>query len=170
MVKNIMQNTLVLLWQICLLRLGPQDLPYSKPQCAAVVLLSLLFNAIAVLLIGGHFIVLLYLPLLVALYVGFVWALLAFKHQTERFVQTVTALRGTDAILSALSLPVVLLQVLVPGLPAILLQILWLILVIWTLSVTGHILKNALNVSMLMGVALAITLMLLVNSLLNLIL
>ncbi len=157
-------NIIQLLWNICLLRKGPDILPYSVSLFIIVTLINYAFvlagvwdvnNLGLTALKGGSLI-------LVALFL--VYGLLYFRGIAERFVQTATAIFGTSAIISLGSLPLVAISWLLQtsGVEAsgihMLLFTLVVFLYIWSVAVDGWIFSNAMNISMGFGLFWAILL------------
>ena len=146
--------------EICLLRLGPQDLPASP------VLLGIALAAHAGL---GIAITALYYPFLTAVAVSvtgtvllglLAFVLLSVRGLVERFFQTYAAFAGTGAVLEALALPLVaLLETNEPAGAAsaagVILTIPWLALLVWSWVVSGHILRHALSVHLTVGIGIS---------------
>ena len=161
-----------LFWEICLLRVRPQDLPCS----ASLLALSLAgYFAVGVLL------ALLQLPkgqaFPAALLDTFMlsvlaWVVLWSRGLSGRYTQTLTALAGSGAMLGLLALPLLSWQMRslqtsddAVTLPALLILI-W---TGWNLGVVAHILRHALSTLFVVGVALALAYMYIVWSIMNLI-
>lgn len=144
-------------FDLCRLRLRPQDLPASQVLLRSVLVAYFLVSAATALTS---------LPLAPSLVgalvdVGLLGLLtgLALRARAvpERYTQTLTALAGTGTVLGLLALPVLAGMSAAstgPGLQA-LLSNLWLILLIWNLVVMGHIARHALSVSLPAGLAVA---------------
>lgn len=157
--------------EICLLRLGPQDLPASP---------FLLGIAVAAYLGLGVLVTALHYPFLTAVGISvtgaLIFGLLAFvllsvRGVSERFFQTCAAFAGTGAVLEAAALPLVaLLEPIEPegtgagaragagSAAGLLLTLPWLALLIWSWVVGGHILRHALSVRLTAGIGLSIAL------------
>jgi hypothetical protein len=151
---------------LCLLRSGPQDLPYH------LGLTQLLVGTLAVLeLVYSQ---LLEIPLAlprVALSIGlllaFPWLLLAIRGLRARYLQTLAALAAVELLFTALFLPLALAVIDLPPpdpeapeLLQILLGLLTLVLLGWKLTVHGHILRHALDWPRLPALLLALALFL----------
>jgi hypothetical protein len=152
-----MKNLIELLRDLCLLRRGPQDLPYSPGLLAALVLALLAFNAVVAAQVPRVsaaqevFAVLLLL--------GLVRATLALAGKPERFMQTATAMIGVRIVFMLLSLPLV---VYVTSLPQDVAQLTGgqtlvvllgsAVLFAWQVAVRGHVLRHALDQPMRIGV------------------
>ena len=146
-------------FEICLLRAGPQDLPASSvllmltliAYCSAGLLLSLvntgLANAILLVVVD------------VLLLAGLAYLILWIRLLTVRFMQALTALAGSGAILEFSIWPVVYWQQLStatdgPGLLiASLLLWIWLF---WNIAVVGHILRHTLSTTFFNGALLSL--------------
>jgi len=144
---------------ICLLRAGPQDLPASTvlltltliAYSTAGLLLSLVSTSLtnALLLVVAD----------VLLLAGLAYLILWIRLLTARFLQTLTALTGTGAILEFSIWPVLYWQQLSvatngPGLLiASLLLWVWLF---WNIAVVGHILRHTLSTTFFNGALLSL--------------
>lgn len=145
--------------KIALRRLGPEHLPSSS----FLLLLSgaayaFMQAAIAAPTYGFSLVLLRSLVLDLALLVSCVWALLQIIGRPARLQQTLTALLGTGALLSALLIPVIYWwqfmadqQSARPVTMALVVAV-----VIWTLVVNGHILSRALSAPYAVGIVIAI--------------
>ncbi|MGH8498363.1 MAG: hypothetical protein ACRERV_06110 [Methylococcales bacterium] len=138
---------------ICLFRLGPQDLPAS----AFLFGLVLCLNGIV-----GLVILSIEAPLLTAiaeflvslgLLVGFIWILLALDGKTLRFQQTLTALLGTDIVISLAALPFLIWISFDHHFTAA--TYLLVASMIWNVAVVGHIIRHALSSPYLFGLGLS---------------
>ncbi len=144
-----------LLWEICRLRKGPQDLP------AVPVLVSLTLGADLVLSSLGRAMAATPLQALresavgLGAMVAFLFIVLAARGRRARFVQTVSAAAGTDAVITALLLvPMALARLGV--LPGEILNGVVLLAIIWMVTVLAHVLRHALDVTMGIGVLLTV--------------
>lgn len=143
------------LFDICLLRTAPQELPHSWELLGLTLTVGLGLgyaamwaygpapNAVPTLLIGLLFTL------------GFIYGILAFRGLQIRFVQTASAIFGTDAIITLISLPV--LSAAATGND----QDAYLLLAMaglgtWNLLVMGHILRHALSLPLLGGILVAL--------------
>jgi hypothetical protein len=148
-------------FEICLLRAGPQDLPVSRfllwvslLAYAAVGMVMSLQNldvARAILLVAID----------TALLATLLFALLWSRALLERYLQTLTALLGTGAILQLAALPILSWQqeglgdetVTTALMIASLLLWIWLL---WNMLVVGHILRHTLSTRLPIGVLLGL--------------
>ena len=100
-----MYDIIKLLFEICLFKKGPQDIPYSVwlPR-----LLMIIYVSVSGLTLSFHFdglAVFLQLITDMLLVVGFVGLLLSVNRRLSRFNQTLSAVLGTDAMISFMALP-----------------------------------------------------------------
>ncbi|MFO1350694.1 MAG: hypothetical protein U1F68_08470 [Gammaproteobacteria bacterium] len=146
---------------VCLLRSGPQDLPYSYALLEICVLAYGLSGLGALLLGFGAqrwFGALILTLIDMGLIAGFSYAMLSHLGQINRWVQTLTALFGVGALLQVASLPLTAWQAQAldekgdPSLPWLLSQG----LAVWSIMVNGHILQQAFSTSRGIGVAYAL--------------
>lgn len=161
-----MQPLISLFIDIALHRKGPQDVPAAGAILGLALLAYLLVGAMTLwpsaaglrLLVGQ-------LALDVLLAVSIVGGLLAVTGRAGRIRQTLAALFGTGALLSAIALPFVWVAARaladgapVPGmeLPALLSTLVMFVLLLASLLVTGHILRHALDWSYAAGVLAAV--------------
>jgi len=140
------------LWQIALLRAGPQDLPTGN---ASMVLAIAMFSGVVV--VSGvtdtgstrmpDFVIAIVLPTIAAA------SILGFHGLGARFRQTVAALFGTGALISLINVPLWLsTQSPIPA-PVVMLALVGLF---WSLAVDGHIWRNALDCSYAGGLMTAV--------------
>ena len=100
-----MFDIIKLLFDICLFKKGPQDLPYSV---WLLRLLLVVYVSIRVLMLSIHFDwlnVLLQVIVDILLVAGFFWIMLYLARKLGRFYQVLSAVLGTDALISFFALP-----------------------------------------------------------------
>lgn len=163
-----MIEILRLLFGICQRRLGPQDLPHSpallRGLLMAVVGLQLLFAWLLGEALDAPGRLLFSLAVALAL----PWLLLHWRGRRERYVQTMSAMLGTDILFGFAMMPLVWY---VSGMPPpsatvpptgaqALISLLALGLMGWKIAVAGHIWRHALDWPMVGGVLLALALFL----------
>ena len=145
-------------WEICLLRKGPEDVPYSPPLMLLLLLLgyvvdnlriNLLLPGITAWQLAG--ILLLHTLLMLSITAG----LLTLFGYRARIIQTLTALTGTGVILSLLMLPLDFITRQNPQ-NFTMASLIIMAVQIWSLVIIGHILTHALSVHRLTGVIIAI--------------
>ncbi len=134
---------------ICLFRKGPQDVPVSLWLMYATIAASILVSTLANWLLwkpgqpfGGF---LLTLAILLWMVIG----LLYWRGKMARLKQTFAALFGTDAVITAISLPITLYPLPQPEQTAtgtdLLIAFVQLGVLAWSLLVIAHILRHALE-------------------------
>ncbi len=150
-----MTTLLTRLIQIILLRQGPQDLPAGRTVLLASLALYVLVAAVslntgrtpeqptAVLVLAAG------LPLIL------VWIVLKVKSLVSRWEQTLSALYGTSALLSLVTLPLNFDASPEPAAPVVLISLL---IFLWSFAVDAHIWRNALETSFAAGLAVAMLL------------
>jgi hypothetical protein len=146
--------------QLCFLRARPQDLPASQALLGLVAAVNVLIGTLLVSpALGNPFTALQASLLDTAILAGFVWLLLRFRSHPGRFVQAATAAIGVSAVIAAASLP---LQWMLPtdtagGVTAAAetVSLALLLLIVWLQVALGHVLRHALDTSLMLGIGLA---------------
>ncbi|HET6632125.1 MAG TPA: hypothetical protein VFG73_05395 [Rhodanobacteraceae bacterium] len=143
---------------LCLLRIGPQDLPFAPPLLWILVVLNLLLGLLGGALVGyaGNAL----LSAVVSIGVSFVllYALLALRQLQPRFVQAATGLMAAALLFGLLGLPSYVLLTPLPAeaqamtRPQMIALLLLLPVSIWSLVVSANIYRHALSRSWLAGV------------------
>jgi len=105
----------------------------------------------------------------VLIMVLFSWSVLRLTKKTARYMQTLTALAGTGAVLGLVGLPLIqrAAQVHMDEGPSGTLVLGWLLLLVWSISVQAHIYRHALSTRYGAGLLVAGLQMVLVISLLE---
>lgn len=146
---------LKLLIQICLLRTGPQALPAAPKLLSRSLIAYVTVGVIALMTTHGFRAALVAALADAALMLVLLQVALVWRGRRARFLQTATALAGTGAVLGLLLLPVL-------GLAGggtevgALASLLWLLLFGWSLAVAGHILREAFETQLPVGVLAAL--------------
>jgi hypothetical protein len=149
-----MPPLLTLIRDICLLRRGPQDVPYSIPLLAAVA------AACIVLQLGVA--VARNVPLGQVFGGAVIWLLFTMRGLRNRFVQSATALLGCALAFTLLSLPIALL---VADRPLttdqvtplqLLLGVVSLPLLVWKIAVDAHVFRHSFDIPFLSGIVIAL--------------
>lgn len=138
-----MFDIIKLLLDICLFKKGPQNLPYSV---WLLRLLLVVYISVRVLMLSMRFDwldVLLQIIVDVFLVTVFFWTLLYLSRKLGRFYQVMSAVLGTDALISFLALPGI--ATMETGRGGLLALLITLGLIGWHWAVTGHIISNALD-------------------------
>lgn len=134
------------------LRLGPQDLPSGSRVLVACLGLYALVTGISLIDSSREIHPLMLLAIAMALPLALSWIVLKWRGLTARWEQTVSALFGSSAVLSIISLPLNLLSGEQPPAP---LALALLVIFFWSFAVDAHIWRHALNVAYSTGLALA---------------
>jgi len=148
-----MFDIIKLLFDICLFKKGPQDLPYSG---WLLRILLIVYVSVRVLMLSIHYgwlDVLLQVIVDVILLAGFVGIILYLAGKLGRFCQALSALLGTDALISFFALPGM--ATMETGQGGLLVFLVMLGLIGWHWAVTGHIIRNALEQSLSFSLGLA---------------
>lgn len=144
------------LLDVCLLRAGPQDLPYSRDFMILTMAGSLGAGLLAVGILEETRFALLELVLTYLFTVAFLYAVLSFRGFTGRFIQTASAVFGADAIITLVALPA-LHAASGAGAERPVTGLAMLALGLWNLAVLGHILRHALDTILPVGVLVALS-------------
>ncbi len=154
-----MLSILSYFWQLCLLRTGPEKIPRSITITGSLVFVFLLIQTISVLITYSNIRVFQVLILVVIEFImeaSIIYGLLRFKNVAYRFLSTLSAVLGSNAIFICMLLAINLLMIdLETGWIADFLNILALICFFWWLAVFGFILSRSASISMLLGTVLA---------------
>jgi len=152
-----------LIRDICLLRRGPQDLPYSVSLLAAVAAASIVLQlGIAVVRAAPLNGVLAGALLELMFTLGALNVILTLRGLRNRFVQSATALLGCTLAFILLNVPVLLLigepPTTVEQLSSlqVMLVLVSLPLVVWKVLVDAHIFRHSFNVPFLSGIVIAL--------------
>jgi len=142
-----------LLFTLCLFRKGPQDIPYSQALFRLSIISYALVSYLLLQLSITSLQALLQVIIEIILVLIFSLAILSLTNKRSRFMQTASALLGTDALISCAALPVI--ATLTIDNNNLLAFFTMLALMIWHWLVTAHILRHALEqtFSFAMGIA-----------------
>lgn len=134
-------------FDLCLLRLAPQDLPFSTFLLGAVLVLDLLFSWVLGAIANAPAQAWLQAVVGILVMVIFTCGVLRLKQYGPRCLQTLTALSGVNLLLTLIALPLAgwSAQVEPNQEAALLTALLWFALIIWSLVITAHIFKHALS-------------------------
>jgi hypothetical protein len=142
-----------LLFDICLFKKGPQDLPPSIWLLRMLVVVDVIVSFFMVSIRNDWVVSLLQAIASVLLIVGFSGIMLYLTRKRERFYQATGALLGVDALISFFALPAMASMMIGRG--ALLAFIITIALMIWHWAVTGHIIRNALGQTLTFSLGLA---------------
>lgn len=150
-----MKTVFQLFWQICRLKQSPEFVP-TQSWFVAVVIIANLFCSLLVSLSTGTELTL--LPAATSIVVGqtttaaLIWIALNLRELGGRFVSTITALFGCDLIITAafgVILPLA-------SLASAITPLVFLLFLIWSISVAGYILHRALKSHLAIGIMVAL--------------
>lgn len=155
-----MNAFLQLFWQLCLFRIGPERVPTFSTFVLVVACANIAVSALAGLV--GPFAerpsAAFALPVMHAAVIGAsTWLVLLAKGLQQRFTATFLALLGTDALITGLSLPLsaALRPSDAPNLIDLLASVAQLGLLVWWITVAGHVFARALEIARGQGIAVA---------------
>lgn len=140
---------------LCLLRRAPQDLPASQ----SLLVVVLVVNALVGIVLGiqtwaGIGVALAATALDIAILLGLLRVALQVRGVLPRFTQSATALLGAGTLFSLLAMPLQPLLDAPEDIEAG--ALLYLLLLVWVQLVYGHVLRHALNLKLVSGVALSL--------------
>jgi len=140
-----------------LLRRPPQSDPLSLVALAGALSAYLMAALLQARAAAGWKLAFGITTLDVVIMVLFSWFVLQLAGKSERFIQTLTALAGTGAVLGVLAIPLARqMAELQPGSAKIgAVSLGWLVLFAWSLAVQAHIFRHALSARFGAGVLLA---------------
>lgn len=138
-----MYDYLLLIFNICLLKKGPQDIPHSSLILRLSILAYALVSFLLLQISTDSFQALLQIAVEIMITVGFVALMLGIARKTYRFVQTASSLLGTDALMSAFAMPII--GTLSVDSNNILAFFAILALMIWHWIINAHIIRHALD-------------------------
>ena len=156
-------------FEICLLKKGPQDVPASRFLFQLVLLAYVSLNAIMLMLLEDDFVYSL-VAIVVDLFlvVGLIKLVLIFANMPDRFLKTISAVLGTTIVMS---IGMMMAQVWYDSVESEAAKefpgFLALVIFGWNIVVIGHILKNALDTFLSIGILLAVVYILVQASVLS---
>ena len=146
---------LLQLFEICLMRIGPQALPVSKKLLWRMVVAYVITSMMALAPSGDLGMAMSAALLDAGLMLGLLYLACAWQRRTARFLQAASALAGAGALLGLLLLPVLSLS-LTGGDASSIASLLWLMLFGWSLAITGHVLRHTFEIPFPYGVLAAV--------------
>ena len=157
-----------LLFNICMLRSGPEDLPHSRALLGVLIIV----NFAASMLIGSFVndFRVAGLSSVTALFFSFAFTKLILLRKPERFLQTFSAMLGADAIISIASIPSFYSAQYLPlsGVAELFFNVTVFVLSVWVVVVYGYIFSRALSTLMGYGIAISVGYALLITLVVNL--
>ncbi len=142
---------------ICLFRKGPKDVPASAALLKACLLAYGLSGLLVLILSTPVPVALLQVLLDMILLAGLLHLALIVRRHPQRFGQTLSTLTGTGTLMALLALP--LMSWLVqqsPDSATELPSVLLLVLMVWSIAVMAHILRQSFETSIWIGALCAI--------------
>ncbi|ABM62770.1 hypothetical protein [Halorhodospira halophila] len=141
---------------ICLFRDGPQDLPYSATHLLALIAGSMALTYIAAGNLPDTDAVGLQVAVATGFSLAFLYALLLLRGLTPRFIQSATAMFGTDVLIgipvTLMTFPIATYGVEQAGGAAAGILLLW----FWQVAILGHIFRHTLEMRLALGILLAL--------------
>ncbi|MDI1293930.1 MAG: hypothetical protein PSV18_14460 [Methylobacter sp.] len=131
------------LFDICLLKKGPQNLPPSVWWLRIGLVVDVTVSFLMANLSRDWLTALLQAMVSALLIIGFSWLILYVGRKRQRFYQTTIALLGTDALIGFIALPGM--ASMMTGKGVFLAFMVTVGLIIWHWVVAGHIIRNALG-------------------------
>jgi len=144
---------LSLIFEICLLRKGPQHLPGSRAPAVASLAAYVAAGLVAQSMVTPDAEIVAPVLLDAGLSVALVMLALNARGHLDRVFETITAMMGTGTLFTLAAVPLLYLigrQAEEQAAPAPVV-LLWLGLVVWSFVVTAHILRHSLSVSLSVG-------------------
>jgi len=134
---------LALLLNICLFKKGPQDIPFS-PRIFRLSIIG--FSIVSYMLIQisvDSLSALLQVAAELIIVISFAGLILSITNKLKRFLQTTSALIGTDALITFIAMPIIATLSLDNN--NVLASFAMLALMIWSWLVTAHIVRRAID-------------------------
>ncbi|MDH3641007.1 MAG: hypothetical protein OES38_02870 [Gammaproteobacteria bacterium] len=150
-----MKAVFQLFWQICRLKQSPEFVPTASWFVAVVIIANLICSLLVSITADAEL-----TPLTAAtsIVVGqtttaaLTWIALNLRELGNRFLATITALFGCDLIITASFALVLPLTSVLPGMAALV----FLLFLVWSISVAGFILHRALKAHLAVGIMVAL--------------
>jgi hypothetical protein len=140
-----------LFFDLCRLRLKPQDLPYSHAFLSMTLLVYVIISITLSLIHISIFEAILSTIIEIALLIILISSLLYLAHYPTRIIQTLTALLGASCVLGILSFPVMYWFEFYRDFEITIPILLLLGLGVWNFTVYAHVLRHALAVPFFVG-------------------
>jgi hypothetical protein len=143
---------------MCLLRMTPQQLPASLPLLATVLLVDLVISPFAMQYTYAPALAVMVVIAGLIFLATFLNLALSLKGLRARFVQTLTAIEGTDIVITLVAWPPSqwFYSLKQAGASTLVPALLLFFLMIWNVVIISHILRHALSTSMPAATTLAL--------------
>lgn len=169
-----MTAILLVFWRICIFKGGPDSVPANTTLLAIVIFISALTSLIAssflqtvlpppppadvmdIKVVSSEFSLITSVVVSQASTAGLVWLVLALMSFNGRLYQTLAAVFGVDSIVTAVSTCAIFITTLISP---VLSQIAFLGMFFWSVGTLGFILHKALELSLGLGIAAALFVM-----------
>ena len=147
-----------LFFDICLLRKGPQDVPSSGFLLGVVTFINTAMAVLGSTVVSTFSSAILQSLVGLVLFAVLLFIVLQLSGHMARYQQTFIAVMGIEILFHFLMLPISVLLVSSSETDASaqLTAIIWLILVIWYLVVTAHILRHAIDIKLFFALMLSL--------------
>ncbi|MDF1584090.1 MAG: hypothetical protein RQ733_00255 [Methyloprofundus sp.] len=140
-----MYHYLALIFNICLFKQGPQDIPYSQTILRLSVIGYAIISFMLIQMSVSELSALLQVAVELIIIFSFSSLALTLAKKRQRFLQTTCALLGTDALISLFAMPAIASLSINPNNGLAFLAML--ALMIWHWVITAHIIRHALSQS-----------------------
>ncbi len=151
-----MSEIIKILFDICLLRKGPEDMPSSSILMSALVVVSLLVSIILGSVVYNYQIAV--LLNIVGLLVTFAFVKILLINKSERFIQTFSSMLGVSVLIDIISIPVIY-PLLSEKLDKNLAVLFWLLSIAvygWFVVIFGFIVSRAISSTLGYGISIAV--------------
>ena len=151
-----MFNVVKILFRICLLREGPEELPHSYVLLGLIIFISFVISVF----IGSivHSIKIAGLSSIAGLFFSFAFTRILLLKKSDRFLQTFIAMLGTVTIINIVSLPSIysLTYLKLAETAKMFFNLTGFALFVWVVIVYGYIFSKALSSLMGYGIAISV--------------
>jgi hypothetical protein len=152
-----MKSIFLLFWRICIFQSGPDAVPASHTLTIIIILLNAVVNIAVQLLIGADQLDLLRASTLAVVSLAgtgaLVWFVMALMGLVNRVQQTVTAVFGTDVLMTVLT---AIAFAATGSISENVAMFAITLLTLWSLMVYGFIFHRAMNIHIGFGIAIAL--------------
>jgi len=150
-----MQAIIRFYWQLCRFKAGPEQTPTASVFVAITLLVYCVVNLSVWSAVGDASLLqsTINMLLMTGAWMTVVLLVLCFKSKSSRFKQTSAALLGSDALISCVSLPVLLFAVSLDETSAAVggIKVMLLVVMVWDILVKGFIYHRSMGLSVFQG-------------------
>lgn len=160
-----MNQALLRLWDVCIFRAGPQDLPNSFYLLLLLIAGSYVIDLMLMRLIVSELVALWYLRpgVWVAIFAIAIYSMLLFREVPQRFLRTFIALVGTGLYLSSIALILCTFLQEIQG-------VFILAVLVWQIVIHGRVIAIAIHTKLLIGTLITIVLIFVIDQIATLLL